>query len=578
MRKDLLRFVATLLLYFLPCSSAVSLYSATDAVLQLNSSSFQKSIYFKDNAWIVEFYSSWCGHCISFAPLWKKFAKDIQAWHKVVHVAVVNCADEYNVDLCRKYQVEYYPLIKYFWIQTDEDNLGSLTSKENNITSLRHNLIDFLTVKADESTVLPPDWPKFQANKIDQTVNEMWRHLPSNWDSVFVVVEPENSYTGREVILDLSSEENLRVIRATTSNVNLVEDILQSIDDPVLPVLVEIRQGKSPRLLIQPRYGESPRRLFVEALSQLLQLTTENPGPESTTMRNNNTSESVLASKTERVYMSDLENVIRYSLKQEVGVHDILAEAQLKALKHYLEILTKYFPGMPPLKRFLKELEKWITNRISDVIDTEDFLNYIDSIQNDTIQLPVMREWQACRGSKPHFRGYPCGVWMLFHTLTVQALNKFNKGGADNPHEVLFAMRDYVQNFFTCRYCAKHFKKMAATLQTNLVYPNDTVLWLWRAHNTVNDRLAGDTSEDPKHPKVQFPTIQLCSDCHTKTTWNITAVLTYLMKFYDEKILLILKDITKNCWKMMLKTLLSLYWLKNHHSSADEMNGVILRT
>ncbi|XP_013780215.1 sulfhydryl oxidase 1-like isoform X2 [Limulus polyphemus] len=542
MRKDLSvsvkvsRFtVVTLLLCFLSWSTAESLYSALDAVLQLNSSSFQESVFLKDNAWIVEFYSSWCGHCINFAPLWKKFAKDIQAWDKVVRVAVVNCADEVNVDLCRKYQVEYYPSIKYFWIQADENSLGNTSYKEDNITSLRHNLIDFLTVKVNESTLLPSGWPKFDTDKISQTVSEMWRHLPTNWDSIFVVIEPENSYIGREVILDLSSEEDLRVVRVTTSNVNLVEDILQDIDDSVLPVLVDIRRGKSPHLLIQPMFGESPRRLFVETLSRLLRLTTESPGPESTTMRNNNTNSSVLASKSQRVYMSDLENVIRYSLKQEVGVHDVLEEAQLKALKYYLEILIKYFPGRPPIKRFLKELEKWVTQRISEVVDTEVFLNYIDNIQSDTIQLPVMREWQACQGSKPTFRGYPCGVWMLFHTLTVQALEDFNKGGTDNPREVLFAMRDYVRNFFTCHYCARHFAEMAADLQTDLVNPNDTVLWLWRAHNRVNRRLAGDASEDPYHPKVQFPTIQLCPDCHIKTTWNSTAVMNYLMKFYGEK-------------------------------------------
>uniref|UniRef100_A0A915EBI0 Sulfhydryl oxidase n=1 Tax=Ditylenchus dipsaci TaxID=166011 RepID=A0A915EBI0_9BILA len=35
--------------------------------------------------------------------------------------------------------------------------------------------------------------------------------------------------------------------------------------------------------------------------------------------------------------------------------------------------------------------------------------------------------------------------------------------------------------------------------------PEDVVLWLWRAHNNVNKRLAGETSEDPKFPKQQFP-------------------------------------------------------------------------
>ena len=32
--------------------------------------------------------------------------------------------------------------------------------------------------------------------------------------------------------------------------------------------------------------------------------------------------------------------------------------------------------------------------------------------------------------------------------------------------------------------------------------PEDTILWLWRKHNSDNYRLRGDPREDPKHPKV----------------------------------------------------------------------------
>lgn len=29
--------------------------------------------------------------------------------------------------------------------------------------------------------------------------------------------------------------------------------------------------------------------------------------------------------------------------------------------------------------------------------------------------------WVGCQGSEPHFRGFPCSLWLLFHFLTVQA-------------------------------------------------------------------------------------------------------------------------------------------------------------
>ena len=28
-------------------------------------------------SWLIEFYSSWCGHCQHFAPTWKKLAEGI---------------------------------------------------------------------------------------------------------------------------------------------------------------------------------------------------------------------------------------------------------------------------------------------------------------------------------------------------------------------------------------------------------------------------------------------------------------------------------------------------------------------
>lgn len=32
--------------------------------------------------------------------------------------------------------------------------------------------------------------------------------------------------------------------------------------------------------------------------------------------------------------------------------------------------------------------------------------------------------WVGCQGSEPHFRGFPCSLWVLFHFLTVQATRK----------------------------------------------------------------------------------------------------------------------------------------------------------
>lgn len=54
------------------------LYNLSDDVFILHGSNFKRNIVDSDSVWIVEFYNSWCGHCIKFAPFWKTFATGLQ--------------------------------------------------------------------------------------------------------------------------------------------------------------------------------------------------------------------------------------------------------------------------------------------------------------------------------------------------------------------------------------------------------------------------------------------------------------------------------------------------------------------
>ncbi len=38
---------------------------------------------------VVEFYASWCGHCVAFSPVYKSLARDIKGWYRPAarHVA-----------------------------------------------------------------------------------------------------------------------------------------------------------------------------------------------------------------------------------------------------------------------------------------------------------------------------------------------------------------------------------------------------------------------------------------------------------------------------------------------------------
>nr|CAH7763341.1 unnamed protein product [Callosobruchus chinensis] len=166
----------------------------------------------------------------------------------------------------------------------------------------------------------------------------------------------------------------------------------------------------------------------------------------------------------------DLETTLRYSLKHEIVGFKEIAGERLDALKAYLDVLVKYFPFGKYGHMFLIELRDFVS-------------------------------------SKKHVRGEDISA--LVHDATVNAAE--SSPSNSDPKMVLTAMYGYIKNFFGCSECSKHFQQMAKRRNLWDVRSwNDSVLWLWTAHNEVSKRLAGDDTEDPEFPKQQFPLKERC--------------------------------------------------------------------
>ena len=107
-------------------------------------------------------------------------------------------------------------------------------------------------------------------------------------------------------------------------------------------------------------------------------------------------------------------------------------------------------------------------------------------------------------------------------------------------------VKDYITHFFGCRECGENFAKETIDSAKLVLVQNDEVLYLWKVHNSVNKRLAGDEeTEDPKYKKIQFPSKEKCPNCYktnsimeavkaanTSLLFNNDEILKYLISFY----------------------------------------------
>ena len=71
------RVLVCFLLIF-PSITGAGLYTASDQILVLTPQNVNSALINSTAAVVVEFYASWCGHCVHFSPVYKSLARDIK--------------------------------------------------------------------------------------------------------------------------------------------------------------------------------------------------------------------------------------------------------------------------------------------------------------------------------------------------------------------------------------------------------------------------------------------------------------------------------------------------------------------
>ncbi len=94
-----------------------SLYYRDSAIISLKAKDFDSTVLNRPKGLFVQYYSSWCGHCKYFAPIFQKFSSQVANWKRVVEVVAINCALRENTALCRESGVVLLPLIKVSYLE-----------------------------------------------------------------------------------------------------------------------------------------------------------------------------------------------------------------------------------------------------------------------------------------------------------------------------------------------------------------------------------------------------------------------------------------------------------------------------
>ena len=184
---------------------------------------------------------------------------------------------------------------------------------------------------------------------------------------------------------------------------------------------------------------------------------------------------------------------------------DSLNDKKKEALKGWLDLLSV---SLPP---------EWGLHTLIDELNSQ--INYIsqsnEHLQNIINKHPLPRTQWSPLCDKAGTGGFSCGMWKLLHIVTLGVAE--HRGGINlvesklmggetkifPPADAADAIRDYMEHFFGCDECRKHFiekyDSCAFRRCDRLTDDEDDAdaddwkqlaLWMWEVHNDVSVRVA----------------------------------------------------------------------------------------
>ncbi|KAI6660952.1 Oxidase 1 [Oopsacas minuta] len=561
-------------LYAVPLRSVCSLYSDSPNIQCLTASNVASHVGNSPTLWLIEFYSSSCGHCIAFAPTYRELSNSIKTWNKFIRLAVLDCATSMNRATCQEFKVYYFPSFKSISPFSDVDGDKFAISRRDipSITNLLTDLVIENKQKYNEDIKayiqqLEPLYCDMDLDQLFESSREV---------CILLIAELAGSYTGKQVMLDVADQtmhrtdiKIRRLLITENTDCPLIPSTQYASD---VPHLIFFRNAT---LTLQYHSNlDDARTHYTSIISQLITSSRsvtklsdseiENAVhlPNSVKDVSNKDENSglelgeVLFNRIRHGFTtSDIINSVSYSLRHEVSLKEQISGEDINSLLNYLLMLDHILPQLHPktstlLSALIKELTRF-TSSPSHVVSHSMTGREWDLLVSDKLDksvFPINPRWVGCRGSKPYLRGYTCGLWVLFHLSLTHVSLEVDTDPELSAVNVAAIIKEYIVRFFSCADCKLHFVRMSTRLELQITTDREAVMWFWIAHNKINERLKDDSSTDPIAPKIQFPPQDICPSCRfsapilnptsevfslNSVTWNTTEVHNFLMSYYN---------------------------------------------
>jgi thiol oxidase len=249
---------------------------------------------------------------------------------------------------------------------------------------------------------------------------------------------------------------------------------------------------------------------------------------------------------------ADIHLSFDYALRYEVFTNTkMLNQEQQDALRDWLVLLSKTLPSSWELVKLIQEL---IDNLIY-IVKSHDYLVAV----LDEYPAPTERWSDSCSHGKED-EGYTCGLWEMFHTMSV-GMVEYNKAMAFDEDRLLATenvantLRDYLFFFFGCSECVSNFIKaydlcahdrcdrLSKSVRVDEAEWIQLPLWLYETHNAVNARLFKQRAHLENRvfsakeiQSAKWPSKSECSACWTGNgSWDAEYVYKYLFLEYGPR-------------------------------------------